>query len=268
MSTLQKLLLLVILFFNFSLYAQYVDTTCGTGNIDIEERVARPELANKIFTENFIIHWEPPTTFTYALKVANFAEESFEKQCISEEFFFVKWTIPPADNGQNGNNSNPDDRYDIYIQSESQVQSKGVTIADPPEEWEEEWSPSFFKVSNNMNDDDLIITVAHEFNHACQMADSYIDIYNGSLWFAENTATWVAEVIYNYQYKFYLRFFSADANPLNLPYARITSTDNYKFGGFLWPRFLAEWKNDNNIISKIWKRMGETQGQQTLTDII
>jgi len=65
----------------------------------------RPDLENYIETNNFKVHWESPTTQTYAQNAANYAEYARDQECNQ-----LHWRVPPADGGRGGN-----DKYDIYI---------------------------------------------------------------------------------------------------------------------------------------------------------
>ena len=77
MKTFLISLLSILLFPSVS----WCDTTCikltGVNDLPIE----RPVLANQIGTSHFIIHWENPTTQSYAENAASYAEYAYEKQC-------------------------------------------------------------------------------------------------------------------------------------------------------------------------------------------
>ena len=238
------------------------DTTCvrfaGVGDAVYE----RPQLANQTGSTHFIIHWQNPTTLTYAQNASEYAEFAYEEQCGVDG---MNWRVPPPDDNRGGDN-----RYDIYLVNEDYIpENRGVTQHEIIGNWTEEWAPSFILIINTLPDyNDLKMVVAHEFNHASQLAYTYKDLLNGT-WFYENTAVWIAEMTYNYAYKYYQRYFGVD--PLNYPQYGINTSeevgDNYKYAGFLWPKFLAEWRNDDDIIRKIWNRMGIVLGENILNDI-
>ena len=257
MKTCFTFLLVVILLSTNSL----CDTTCvkqsGTGDLPAD----RPVLANQIGTIHFIIHWESPTTQTYAQNAAAYAEYAYQQQCDS-----MNWRVPPPDDNRGGDN-----RYDIYLVDENYPDisgSRGITFYELTGNWTYEWAPSFILIINNLSDDELKMVVAHEFNHASQLAYTYQDLGNDT-WFYENTAVWMAEMTYNYAYRYYERYLGAD--PLQYPEFGIIKFESiygfYIYAGFLWPKFLAEWRDDNDIIRKIWQRMGNIPGENILNDI-
>jgi len=145
----------------------------------------RPDLENYIETNNFKVHWESPTTQTYAQNAANYAEYARDQECNH-----LHWRVPPADGGRGGN-----DKYDIYILNDLNG-NRGQTFPDAEQNWQYEWTHSFIEIINTLIDDDEKMTIAHEINHSCQFAYSYKDLEDGT-WFYENTATWVAEEVYN-----------------------------------------------------------------------
>ena len=257
MKTCFPFLLVVILLSTNSL----CDTTCvkqfGTSDIPAD----RPILANQIGTNHFIIHWESPTSQTYAQNAAAYAEYAYQQQCDS-----MNWRVPPPDDNRGGDN-----RYDIYLVDENYPDisgSRGKTFYELTGNWTYEWAPSFILIINNLSDVELKMVVAHEFNHASQLAYTYQDLGNDT-WFYENTAVWMAEMTYNYAYRYYERYLGAD--PLQYPEFGIIKFEDifgfYIYAGFLWPKFLAEWRNDNDIIRKIWQRMGNIPGENILNDI-
>lgn len=80
----------------------------------------RPILANQINTPHFKIHFQTPTTQTYAQNVADFAEYSYSMMVIN-----LGWQSPPPDNNLGGDN-----KYDIYIVNESYIVGyNGITQA-------------------------------------------------------------------------------------------------------------------------------------------
>ncbi|HSW54763.1 MAG TPA: T9SS type A sorting domain-containing protein [Ignavibacteriaceae bacterium] len=259
-----------LLIFTFLLASiTYADTSCVKQSGVGDSPIVRPVLANQIGTTHFIIHWESPTTQIYAQNAASYAEYAYEKQCGTNGML---WRVPPPDDNRGGDN-----RYDIYLVDETypDIQgSRGITSWEIIGNWNYEWAPSFILIINTLQDNDLKMVVAHEFNHASQLAYTYKDLYinNGQkidTWFYENTAVWIAEMTYNYAYNYYQRYFGVD--PLRYPELGIHSNAPdlgwYNYAGFLWPKFLAEWRNDNDIIRKIWNRMGIIQGENIFNDI-
>ncbi|VAX25731.1 hypothetical protein MNBD_IGNAVI01-1511, partial [hydrothermal vent metagenome] len=119
-------------------------------------------------------------------------EYSYQRQCVD-----MGWIEPPSDFGNGGDN-----KYDIYMYM-NEYGDDAITNIDIQDGWNEEWAPSYIFIGpNSYIGGDLKVTVAHEFNHALQMAYSYKDMYNSvpAQWFAENTATLIAEVTWNYKF--------------------------------------------------------------------
>lgn len=239
----------------------FADTTCVNFSGLGETIYQRPVLANAIPTEHFKIHWEFPTTLAYAQNTAAYAEYAYQKICIE-----MGWQVPPTDDNRGGDN-----RYDIYLVNPSNIQGfNGVTQPEIPENWPHEWSPSFVLIRNNIEtDEELKMIIAHEFNHATQLAYTCRDGATDT-WFFENTAVWVAEIVYNYAYNYYLHYFQGP-DPLQSPEFGIHTTTPdlhlYNYAGFLWPKFLAEWKNDASIVKNIWQRFGQNSGDNVLPDM-
>ncbi len=236
----------------------FADSTCVRFPGLSEEAFVRPTLANQVATTHFIIHWEDPTTLTYAQNTANYAEYAYQEMCVE-----LGWLVPPTDDGRGGDN-----KYDIYLVDKSYIDgSNGITQPEIIGNWTYEWSPSFVLIRNNiLTFDTLQMITAHEFNHALQLAYTCKD-GSTDTWFLENTAVWMAEVIYNGPpINYYLRYFYGPdydkPDPLDSPQFGIhTSWGDglgwYNYAGFLWPKFLAEWTGDDAIVRKIWQRLGQ-----------
>ena len=253
----------VILFYLYLMVGNsFADTTCVHFPGVSENIFVRPTLANHISTAHFKIHWENPTTAAYAQNSADYAEYAYQKMCVE-----MGWQVPPADDNRGG-----DDKYDIYLVNPDYLFNRynGATQPEIFGNWQFEWAPSFVLIRNNIETtEQLKMIVAHELNHATQIAYSCID-GSTDTWFLENTAVWVAEMVYNYAYNYYQGYF-AGPDPLDSPEFGIHTTwpelGFYKYAGFLWPKFLAEWKNDNTIVRKIWQRLGQNPGDNILPDI-
>ena len=262
--------LIIILFLQFTLAAisQTVEKRCGLDPLQngSTESLVRPELSGpvlKIETDNFIVHYtlsgDDETNYDYALDISNAAEHSYNIQCGTDPGE-LNWMAPPSDDMRGGDN-----RYDIYIMD---LTYEGITIREIPPGWNNNWAASYIKVHNLLPDIEIQqVVVAHEFNHACQFAYSYIE-YNTGNWFYENCAVWIEKLVYP-GLDNYLEFLEPTVdNPINNTERGISYIFGvYKYGGFLWPLFLSEWKSDNDIIRKIWERLEENQGYEIIPDI-
>jgi hypothetical protein len=106
------------------------------------------------------------------------------------------------------------------------------------------------------------ITVAHEFNHACQAAH---DI-NEDTWYKEATSTWIEDILYDSvnDYRNYLSYFLS----------RLYQSLNYNPGGGLrwygacaWNFYLAE-NFGNDIVVDNWWQMEGGGSTYTQLDIV
>jgi len=222
----------------------------------------RPTLSGPeetIETEHFIIHYtlsgDDATSTYYANSVSNYAE-----YCWSVEVDSLGWDAPPSDYGYGGDN-----RYDIYIIN----LPYGVLGYTQPEyagpDPTQEDMTSYIAIDNNIGSTgQLEVTVAHEFNHACQFSYSG----NEDTWWMENCAVWMEDVVYDNvnDYIGYLEYSSP--NPLASPrYAISTTDDLYEYAGGIWPMFLAEFYDTVDVPRKMWERMGTHVGDFTFSDM-
>ncbi len=267
-----------------------VSERCGTFSPRVLEKVgmvcSRPSFnpsnlpVQTIETNNFIIHFVvdemPPknfgpsyddrTTYQYANKIAQAAEAAWNYQ-----IYTLGWQEPPGD-GSCGGGIN---KYDIYIkfdrsfgyaQRETQVSGSNAFT-------------SYIVITNKISldsvnfrpltDDEIKVTVTHEFNHALQFG------YNGTKsslfdsWFYENTATWMEEIHYPNINEWINFFFWRNPNndtPLNKPFLNIDKTGNdYEYCGALFCHMLSRWFN-NDIIKNIWI-FSATSNNNFLNDI-
>ena len=188
----------------------------------------------------------------YPIRVANYIEYSWSKQIDT-----LLWAAPPPDYGMGG-----DDRYDVYIF----LQDPGiagycaseVVYPDPYPEG----ATSYIGIDNHQGNEYLKFVCAHEFNHACQARYTT----NEMGFIVENTATWMGEVCFD-EANGYIGFLSTTPNPLWNPDYPITSTENvFHYAGGIWLMFLDEYY-DRNCPRRVWERMGEVPGRNTLTGI-
>ncbi|MEO0084606.1 MAG: MXAN_6640 family putative metalloprotease, partial [candidate division WOR-3 bacterium] len=207
---------------------------------------------NYIYTTHFIIHYDiNNTTTAYAESVAKYAEYSWAKQVDT-----LKWAAPPPD-GTNGGDS----RYDIYVRNISYL---GVTTTEASYSTPyQNGATSYIQIDNEISPYGLLqVTVAHEFNHACQFRYSYLE---NTFWY-ENTATWMEDVCYD-NVNDYVNYLYSTPNPLDSTHLPITSNRNlYWYAGAIWAMFLQEYFNDS-CPRFCWEKMGEISGENTLSGI-
>lgn len=262
--------IIFILFLLMFLVNVFADTTYVRMPGIYQSAIPRPNLTNTITTTHFVIHYQSPTTWAYANNTAQYAEYAYDNIC--DGINGMSWKAPPHDDNRGGN-----DLYDIYLVNDSYFEGgNGVTQPEIIGNWTYEFCPSYILIRNTIEtENELKMVVAQCFSYSTQMAYSYRDgMYD--LWFSKNTAVWIAEEIYSYQFQYYLKYFNVGfdpADPLDYPEFGIHTTYRvegnylYDWAGFLWPKFLAEWQNDPDIIKGIWERFGQNPGDHVMQDI-
>jgi hypothetical protein len=173
----------------------------------------------------------------------------------SHEVDNLGWTPPPSDGIAGG-----DGRYDIYPTSIGLVY--GFTIQDQPgpEPWNDYSSyillnKSFLGFPGNDDPEGnqagtMKVTVAHEFNHACQFADNPLHFHVTESWWQEISATWMEDVVYdtvNDNYNYLDEFFS-------LPQMSLFDGSIRKYGAFVLGKFIEE-SLDADIGRQAWEKM-------------
>jgi len=214
-------------------------------------------LEEVIETEHFIIHFtrsgQHRSDSNYALAVASYFEFSWHKQMDT-----MGWAPPPPDYGQGG-----DDRYDVYIYD----LPSGVGGWCVTEAWYSNPYPngatSWIGIDNGLGLSNFLkVACAHEFNHASQFRYSAREL----TFIYENTAVWMEDCCFE-EINDYIGYLSTSPNPLGNPDYPITSTQNlYLYAGGIWLMFLED-KYDITCPRRIWERMGEIEGENTLSAI-
>lgn len=175
--------------------------------------------------------------------------------------------------GTLGYNPPPSSPYEVYLQDIAPDGEFGHANADPPP------TPgatpgsnsvaSYIVMDNNFTDaiyapltalESLHITAAHEYHHAVQYGyNYYFDI-----WYAEATATWIEDEVYddvNQLYGYVTKYLQN--SKLSLDITTDTTTGG-GYGRWIFNRFLAE-RYGRAIVKSLWERLG-TLGS-TGTDI-
>lgn len=263
-------------------YVGSVINKCGTPAIkEIEEALpslspavaseirslrARPATTDYIDTDHCRIHYN--TTGTH--KILNWPNTAYRdavavaaENCWATEVTTLGFRQPPSDEAFPGNGG--DARYDIYVQALSGVY--GYTQG----EYYVEGTPQNDATSYVVIDNDYIgfgypnpqdpmkVTVAHEFNHACQFAHDVGE----SPWYMESTATWMEDVVYDSinDYVAYVQYF------LNYPYYALDANDGSGlriYGSCIWNHYLSEVHGDSVVVD-IWYQL--ESGTSTFSNI-
>jgi hypothetical protein len=220
---------------------------------------ARPSCQTYVDTDHFRIHYNttgtakilnwPDTTYRDAVMAA--AEHTWGREVDTLGF-----RAPPPD-GSDGDGGGGDDRYDIYVinlgpglygyTSPSYTHHTGGYPTNA--------ATSYVVIDNDYlgfgyadPTDPMKVTVAHEFNHGCQMAHDYTE----STWYMECTAVWCEEQVYDSinDYTQYL------ASYLSSLYQSIDyCVDNMRwYGSVVWNLFLSEYY-DPSVVVDNWYQM-------------
>ncbi|UCE20590.1 MAG: putative Ig domain-containing protein [Gemmatimonadota bacterium] len=230
-----------------------------TRNI-LASSMQRPTLSGPetvITTAHFRIHYTTSgvdaVSQGYAENVSDYAEESWSKEV--EE---MGWDAPPPD-GIDG------DEYDFYIVDSGMGGWVGYCQPeqDGPDPNQEDVT-SYIVIAAGLGLDLAQVTVAHEFNHACQF--SYSD-RESDFWY-ENCATWMEDMVYDRVNDYSNYISSGWENPLYWPELPITRANGeYEYGASVWVFYLTERHTDNDMPRRVWDRNGANQGNHTLDDI-
>ncbi len=181
----------------------------------------------------------------YVENLALYADSSWEHEILT-----IGWREPPSDGLSGG-----DSRYDIYAQS---IAYYGYTQSETagPEPWAD--YSSYIVVHNNFigfppNDDPdgnqagaAKVTVAHEFNHACQYAYDAFDEF----FIYELTAVSMEEEVFdivNDAYNYLDSFF-------DYPYISLAEYSNHAYSTFIWALYLYQ-NYDTQVMPDIWEVM-------------
>ncbi len=112
---------------------------------------------------------------------------------------------------------------------------------------------SYIVIDPVLDDIQLDATVAHEFNHACQVAMDVAEVRS----FMENTASYIEIPVFPaglpYAAALFPYFQSQPYRPLE--YRVTAQTDGYEYGGALWPLFLVHHYADGDPvwIRQVWE---------------
>jgi len=230
---------------------------------EVSRNLARPGLSGPEITiispqDHFRIHYTTEgvdaVTESYANAVAAAADYSWQVQCEEMNYF-----RPPPDAGMGGCN-----RYDMYIKH---IDVLGYTTSSgevkPPDSTHNA-SASHIVISRNMSDNLLKVTVAHEFQHAVQMAYDYTE----PTWFMENCAVFMEEMVYP-DVNDYMGYLGGGDNPIRKPWWDIRSgggSSLYWYGGVTWAFYM--WQGyDVGAVRTVWNKCAAVRGPNMMEAI-
>lgn len=159
---------------------------------------------------------------------------------------------------------NPDGYYHVYLRSLSADNNYGITTSD---QWMSSTNfpygiSSYIEIDKDFKAaiynkyaplDSLRITAAHEFHHAIQYGyNFYFDV-----WYAEATATWLEDELYNdvnQLYSYIPGWLKYSTLRLDMPVASDATTIGAGYGRWLFNRFLAE-RYSTDVVRQVWQRL-------------
>jgi hypothetical protein len=232
---------------------------------------------------NFRVHYTLSGTDSSSDTVAGIISTAAEEA--RAVYTGLGWLTPPSDTGTGG--LNPDSLYDIYvIDMNFKRQSTASAICRPeaacPDPYPEGYT-SWIEIDRAFDypvpagiippDTLFRAVVAHEVHHAIQNRyrkapgrDSTFPHLYDSLWFYEQTAVYMEDVVYddiNTLSRIVLPL--SITNPLIHPRYPIDFPDHL-YTGAIWPTFLDEYYGDG-AVRKVWEAIGSIPGDHYLSKI-
>lgn len=231
---------------------------------------ARPDYDAYIDTEHFRIHYKTSGTHkilnwpdtTYRDAIATSAEYSWTREV--DEMGFRQ---PPSD-GSDPDGGDGGGLYDIYVQNLSGAYGYTAGCYTVPSTPQND-ATSYIVIDNDYAgfgyadpQDPMKVTVAHEFNHACQYAHDYDE----GLWYMECSAVWAEDMVYPTinDYVFYIPYF------YNYPYNSLEWNDGTGlrvYGSTVWNHFLSE-HIDPSVVPAIWYQCESTSSTYSMMDVV
>jgi len=170
----------------------------------------------------------------------------------STEITTMGWLQPPPDTGEGG-----DTRYDVYLKNcwpyYGYVNYSDGFVGDNPNSPTVTETDAYYSYMVLENDfklqpspqNDIKVTVAHEFNHAIQVG------YDGTeaTWLMESTATWIEDEVYddiNDNYQFLDKLFNEPDMALD------TTFTSYAYSRWIFMRYISEHYGQTTV-RRIWE---------------
>jgi hypothetical protein len=231
---------------------------------------ARPSCDESITTEHFRIHYDTSGTHTilnwpdtsYRDAIATAVEYVYDQEVTGMGF------ICPADDSGDPDGGGGCERYDIYVQNCSGYYGYCEPTYTVPGGYPND-AKSFIVIDNDYAGfgypdptDPMKVTVAHEFNHACQMAIDYTE----ELWYMECTAVWAEDQVYDSidDYTQYIPYY------FNSTYRSLEWEDGTGlriYGSCVWNIFLSE-HVDPGVVADFWNQCSGGSDVYEYLDIV
>ncbi|MBN1434159.1 hypothetical protein JW921_05320 [Candidatus Fermentibacterales bacterium] len=227
--------------------------------------LARPTLSGPESTTAsgsgfFTVHWThsgaDSTSQSYVDLLAEAADSALAVQCGQ-----MGYLEPPSDQGGGG-----DDSYDIYVMA-----ATGRGYCSYAGEPRDPATPSndrasFIVLSSGLEQDIARVAIAHYFQNAVQMA---YDV-DEPVWFMENCATWMEDMVFD-SVDDYWNYLHEGDNPLRKPWldCMAAGPPGYCLGGCIWPRYISL-RLGESAVREVWESCADAWGQnlsEALADV-
>jgi hypothetical protein len=171
----------------------------------------------------------------------------------SREITAFGYRPPPTPGGQ---------PYDVYLQDLASTRQYGYTQSDIPANAGSTSYTSFMVIDNDFAESiylggsrtplmALQITAAHEFLHAVQYGYNFFF----DIWYAEASATWMEDEVYdsvNQLYTYLPPYFSNTTLPID---TAVSTTTGGGYGRWIFNRYLYESFSSRPINREIWEKL-------------
>jgi hypothetical protein len=194
---------------------------------------------------HFCVHYGSGTTYSWATTTLNTLEHvwAVEVPMMNRQ--------PLPDGGTAGDDTNPDNRVDVFLEDLGFEGYYGYCTTDDLTGAQQ--VSAYCALDDDFARDQfgakpvdaLRVTAAHEFFHAIQFAADVTE----DVWFMEGSATWAEDVVYdsvndNYQY--------LSNSPIRHPRTALDfSGGSYPYGSFIFFTYAAE-RRGGSVVRQFW----------------
>ncbi len=209
---------------------------------------SRPELSGPeltLETQHAVIHYTLEGADAVDESLVSTAAEAIE-YVWNREIIDMGYPEPLPDDGRGGN-----DKYDFYFTK--QFGTYGYTSGEAAVD--DNSRPSYIALATWLNEEEVEVTVAHEFFHAIHMTMDYKE----PTWWLEETATWMEDMVYDDINDYYNYIPQA----FNNPETPVDASTNIVYALAIYPRSLSE-QFGEDIIKDIWFATSQSADPEAL----
>ncbi|HEX7739901.1 MAG TPA: MXAN_6640 family putative metalloprotease [Marmoricola sp.] len=216
-----------------------------------------PSATKMVQTKHFVIHYVSSGTNGATRAQVN-RTASVMEHVWKTEVGHLGFHAPKSD-ANVSSKQNINKKVDIYLGNLGQYRIYGYCAAD---NYNAATSSGYCVLDNNFSAakfgyrtsplNSLRVTAAHEFFHDIQY--SYHANLQGWPWFAEGTAVWMEDRVYN-SVNDYLQY--VPVSPIRRPLVPFVNTGSYaRYGSFVAFKFFTSRFHDPTFVRKLWTRVG------------